>query len=94
MHFYVACVYHQQFKPGLVNQQFQQIFPYSFIAPTAESPMCVFPIPITRRQVSPRRSGAQNPENSVDESPIVPRISAPSAFASRQMRFHVLPQLI
>lgn len=94
MDFYVTGVNHQELEFWLVNQLFQKVFPHSLVAPAAESAMCIFPISITRRQVSPRGSGAQNPEDSVDEFSIIPSVAAPGPLSPGQVLLQQVPNLI
>jgi hypothetical protein len=82
----VTGVNHQPFVIRLVHQAFQQSFPDTFVPPAAKTTMRVFPASIGRRQVSPGRACAQNPEYAIDELPIIPRLASPSPFPARKMR--------
>ena len=54
-----------------INESLQQPLPDSFVAPTAKAPMGIFPIAVVGRQVAPWRSGAQNPQDGVNEEAVV-----------------------
>lgn len=54
-----------------VNQNIQQFFPDASVAPAAETPLHVLPVAQVRRQISPGRARSHNPENRVNEQPIV-----------------------
>ena len=94
MGFDVAGVDHEPFKIRLIDQLLQQLFPDTFIAPAAEAAVGVFPIAIVRRQVAPRRSGAQYPENTVEKTPIVLGDAAPLALLSRKTSGEQFPGMI
>lgn len=79
------------FKIRLVHQDFKDLFPNSFVSPPTESLIYGSPFPVARRQVPPRCSCAQNPENTVDKSAIVFSDAAPLATLPRQVRFQQLP---
>jgi hypothetical protein len=53
------------------------------ISPSAKAPMGVFPVAVTRWQISPRRPGAQNPEHRIDELPVIARDASPLAALTR-----------
>lgn len=77
-----------------VDKALQQAFPYAFVAPPAKTPVGVFPIAVVGRQVAPRRSGAQNPQDGVNEEAVVFGYAAPNAPSSWQMRFQEFPSFI
>jgi hypothetical protein len=58
------------------------MFPNTFISPSAKFAVCIFPITIVWRQITPWCTSAQNPENAVDELAIVAGISAPRALTT------------
>ena len=74
---------HQPFEIGLVDQHLEQGFPDPAITPAAKPLMGVFPTPIGRWQIAPRRPGAQNPKDGIDELAIVLGHAAPLARAAR-----------
>lgn len=53
--FYMAYVYHQPLKIGLICQDLKQLLPYSFVSPSPETLMYGTPFSIRRRQVAPVR---------------------------------------
>jgi hypothetical protein len=79
-------VNHQPFKVGLINQRLKELFPYSFISPTDKALVHGSPFTILRRQITPRRTGAQYPEHRIDEQPIVLCNTSPLPALSRQVR--------
>ena len=94
MDFDVAGVDHQPFNIRLVDQLLQKFFPDAFIAPAAEAAMRIFPIAIVGRQVAPGCSAAQDPENTVEKTPIILGDAAPQALLSRKMSGEQFPGLI
>ena len=94
MGFDVACIDHKPFKIRIIDQLFQKLFPYPFIAPAAEAAMGIFPISIIRRQVAPGRPSAQYPENSVEEPAIVSGDTAPLTGLSWKMSREQFPGMI
>ena len=91
MYLAMTCINHKPFKIRLVHQDFKDLFPNSFVSPPTESLIYGSPFPVARRQVPPRCSCAQNPENTVDKSAIVFSDAAPLATLPRQVRFQQLP---
>jgi hypothetical protein len=87
-------VYHQPLKIWLTDQFFQQFFPNTLVTPATKAAMRIFPIPIIWRQIAPWSTCAQNPENSIDEKPVITGISAPCPFAAKQMGFQQFPNPI
>ena len=85
MDFDVAGVNHEPFKVRIVNQLFQEFLPSALVAPAAETAMRIFPVAIVRRQVAPRRPGAQYPENSVEKPAIILGQTAPLACLAGKM---------
>ena len=90
----MARVYHQPFKVRLIYKNFKEFFPHSSIPPTAESPVSILPVTIIGRKISPRCACPQNPENSVDELPIISGITSPGAFATGKMIFQKFPRFV
>jgi len=66
----------------------------SFIAPAAKASVGVFPVTVVRGQITPGSAGTQNPENGIDEAPIILSDAAPGASAPGQMRFKQGPGAI
>ena len=89
--FDVTGIDHEPFKVGLIDQFFQQRLPDALVAPANEAAMGVAPSAIVRRQVPPRRAGAQDPKHRVNKLSIVLRPASPNPFPSRQMRFEEFP---
>jgi hypothetical protein len=90
----VARVDHQPLKVGIVNQLLQQPLPDALIPPADEPPVRVAPTAVTPRQASPRHARPQDPENRIDELPVVLRDAAPMAFPSRKMWLKQRPRPI
>ena len=87
MNFGVAGVDDEPLVIRGINETLQQPLPNALVSPTAKTPMGVFPIAEVGRQVAPRGSGAQYPQNGIDEEAVVFGYAAPNALSSRQMRF-------
>jgi len=94
MHFDMARVYHQPFKVRLINKDFKEFLPYSSVSPSAETSMRVLPVTIIWRQIAPRGTCSQNPENCVDKLAVVSGVSSPGSFAPRKMIFQQIPNAI
>ena len=90
----MACIYHLPFKVWFINKDFKEFFPYSSISPAAESPVGILPVAVIGRKISPRCTCPQNPENSVDELPIISGITSPGAFATGKMIFQKFPRFV
>ena len=90
----MAGVDHQPFIVGLSYQLLQQRFPNAFVPPAAKPAVRVFPVAVVRRQVTPRRARAQNPENRVNKQVVVFRRAASGAVATGQAGFQQLPNLV
>ena len=86
MHFAVTGVNHEPLKVRLNDERLKQALPNAFVPPPAEPTLGVLPVPKARRQVSPRRAGAQNPHHRVDEPSVVVCDAAPLPTLSRQVR--------
>ena len=76
MHLAVSGVNHEPFKVRLDDERLKQALPNAFVSPPAEPTMGVLPVAIARREVSPRRACAQNPDHCVDKASIVMRDTA------------------
>ena len=85
MHLAVSGVNHEPFKVWLNDERLKQALPNAFVSPPAEPTMGVLPVPVARRQVSPRRACAQNPDHCIDEASIVMRDAAPLPALRRQI---------
>ena len=77
-----------------VDQNFQKFFPYTFSAPSDEPLMNASPLPVIRRQVTPRRSGPQYPEYCIDKTTVILGDSSPLSSPSGQMGFQLCPYII
>lgn len=53
---------HQPFVIGLVNQDFQQFFPHTHVAPANKATVSIAPATVIWRQITPRRASTQVPE--------------------------------
>ena len=80
----MACIDHKPFVIRVIYQCFENLLPYAFIPPSAKSLMNGSPFSLVWRQITPWRSGAKNPEHSVDKSAVVLCDSAPLPSLSRQ----------
>lgn len=94
MNLNMAGIYHEPFEIRRVNQLLQKTLPDAFVSPTAKSTLRVFPVTVTRRQVLPRGSRSQNPENGIQKSPVIFGNTAPGACPARQMRLQQSPGII
>jgi len=83
MNFTVARIDHQPLVIWLIDEDFHELFPSPLVAPTDEAAMRVTPRPQIWRQVPPRRTGAHDPKDRVDEEAIVLGYTAPTALTSR-----------
>ena len=90
----MARVYHQPFKVRFINKDFKEFLPYSPVSPSAEAPMGILPVPVVGRKISPRCTCPQDPENSIDELPVVSGIASPGAFAAGEMIFRKFPRCV
>ena len=90
----MARIYHQPFKVWFINEDFKEFFPYSSVSPATKPSVGVLPVSIVWRQISPRCACPQNPENSVDELPIISGITSPGAFATGKMIFQKFPRFV
>lgn len=75
----LAGIGHQPLKARFIHQHFKQLLPYSFVTPAGKTLMHRPPFPIFRRQVAPRRPGAQYPEYGIDKQTVVLGDSPPIA---------------
>ena len=90
----MACIYHQPFKVRFINKDFKEFIPYAPVSPSAKSSVGILPVPVVGRKITPRCACPQDPENSVDELPVVSGIASPGAFAAREMIFQKMPNAI
>ena len=94
MRFDMGGVYHEPFEVRLVNHDFKQPFPDAFVTPTAKSTLGIIPATELRWQVAPRSAGAQNPDNSIDESAIILGDTVPISPFPWKVRGDNLPSAI
>ena len=80
----MARIDHKPFVIRVVYQRFENLLPYAFIPPSAKPLMNGAPFSVVWRQITPWRSGAKNPEHSVDKSAVVLSDAAPLPSLSRQ----------
>jgi hypothetical protein len=67
----MACVNHQPLVVGIIDDAFQDCFPDTLLNPTPKPLGNTVPVSVIRRQITPRSTCAENPEDSIDESSIV-----------------------
>ena len=53
------------------RQRFERCIPHAELTPAGEANKDRVPIAVSLGHVAPRRAGAQNPENTIDRSPLV-----------------------
>jgi hypothetical protein len=94
MDFDMAGVNHEPLKVRIVNQLFEEFLPSPLVTPAAETAMRIFPVAIVRRQVAPRRSGAQYPEDAIKKSAIILRKTAPLTGLAWKMDRKQFPRVI
>ena len=82
---------HQPFIIGVIPHHLQQLLPNAFIAPADKTAMRVAPVTQSRRQVTPGRTRAHDPEHGVSKQAIVFGNPTPCALASWQMRLKQPP---
>jgi len=85
---------HQPFKVRLLNQSLKEFFPYPFVSPTDKALMHSPPFAILRRQITPRRTGAQYPEHRIYEQTIIPCNASPLPALPWQVRLQQGPSFI
>jgi len=90
----VTGIDHQPLKVRGVDESLHQRFPYTTVAPTAESSMGILPVAIRWRQIAPGRARSQNPKDGVKEAAIVLAYATPLARATRQIRFDQGPMFV
>ena len=94
MRFAMAGINHQPFEVGLVDPYLEQGFPDAAITPATKASMRILPVPIAWRQITPRRAGAQNPKDRIDEAAVVPGHATPLPRAAREVGFDQSPLAI
>ena len=80
-------VNHEPFHVGFVDARIQQPLPDARVAPADEAALRVAPAAVFRRQIAPRRASSHNPENCVDEFPVVLGDFSQSVSLFRKERF-------
>jgi hypothetical protein len=66
-----ASVNHQIFKVGITGDSFKYPLPYTLMGPAVIANIHTMPVTIFRRQVTPGRTSAGNPENAFQKPTIV-----------------------
>ena len=94
MYFNMTGVDYQPLKICVIYQGFQNLFPYPFVTPSAESAVYILPVSIRFRQVPPGRSGAQNPEYTVDKLPGITGIAASRPLFPYGVRLDFFPRSV
>ena len=79
----VAGIDQEPFKIGRGHEVLESLFPDAFVAPADQAPVRIAPSAVIRRQLTPRRPGAQNPKHRVNKSSVIPGLAAPNSFPSR-----------
>lgn len=92
--FDVTGIHHEPFHVRFVYAGFQQPFPDARIPPSDETAVRIAPPAVFRRQIAPWRPRPQNPEDSIDEFPVVLGDSAPCSPSSREVWFDFRPHRI
>ena len=90
----VAGVHHEPLQVRFVDTSLQETFPHAGVSPSDETPVGIAPITVFRRQIPPWRTGTDNPEDRVDESPVVFGDSAPSAPSAGKEGLDLCPHCI
>ena len=85
MDFAMAGVDHQPFVIRLADQDFQPLFPNPGIPPPDKTVVRVAPPAQIGRQIAPRHTRSQNPENSIDKQMVVFCNAAPCALTTGKM---------
>ena len=94
MHLAVTRIDHEPLIVGLNNQLLQQRLPNPGVTPAAEATMRVLPASVGGWQITPWRTAAQNPNDRIEEFPVVLCHAAPNPLAPRQKRLKKRPRLI
>jgi hypothetical protein len=92
--FDVTGIHHEPFQVWFVDADFQQPFPDARIPPSDESAVRIAPPAVFRRQIAPWRTRPQDPEDGIDEFPVVLGDSTPCSPPSREVRFDFRPHCI
>ena len=94
MNLAVAGVDHEPFKIWFIDQYFQQSFPYAIVAPADKATMRIAPTAEIGRQIPPRRTRSRNPKDCIYKQAVILGNTAPTPFASRQVRLKFFPNSI
>ena len=84
-------VNHQPLIVRLIHQMLQQRPPETPVPPATEPTMGVFPVSGVWRQITPGSASAQNPEDRINEPPVVLRHPTPTSRSAGQMRLQQRP---
>jgi hypothetical protein len=87
MHLAMTCINHQPFIIRVIDQDFQQLFPYTLVTPTDKPAMRITPIAIIWWKITPRSTCAQYPKNCVDKLAIILRYTTPTTLTAWKVRF-------
>ena len=90
----VAGVDHEPFKIRVVNQNFQQSFPHTIVAPADKATMRIAPAAEIWRQVTPWRTCPHNPKDRIYKQAVILGNAAPTPFAPRQVWLKFFPNSI
>lgn len=90
----MARVNHQPLEVRFLHEQMKEPFPGTLVPPAGEATVGVLPAAVARGQVSPGRARAKDPEDGVDELPVVFCRAACPAFPSRQLRLKEFPLVV
>ncbi len=89
-----AGINHQPFIIRVVNETIEQGFPQPFVSPATKASMRIFPVAVDLGQIAPGCASPQNPEDAIDEAPVVMGNPAPLACLAGQMRLQKCPEVI
>ena len=82
------------FEVGVTTHGVEKTFEYTRLGPATEPPELAVPVAKTGRQVAPRLTGPNAPEDCLEKQPIVPGCHATIAGLARQLRLKPHPQII
>ena len=90
----MAGVDHQPLKVCVIHQGLQDPFPDPLVTPSAEPAVYILPVSVRFRQIPPGRSGAQNPEYSIDKLPGITGIPSSHPLFTNGIRPDFLPRSV
>jgi hypothetical protein len=81
----------QVFEVWIFAQLGEKTLPNAFSCPSPETPEHTVPFAKLIGQITPRRSGADQPQHSIDEQAVVLAVPPLITFLARNKRFDALP---